>query len=497
MAISFDQIPTNWRVPLIYAEIDPTQADQAAPAMPYRVLVLGQATATLAPVLAPQRVTSAAQAVSLFGAGSLLAAQAEAWFGANTTTEVYYVSVPEPEGAKATLLVTLTGTATTGGTISLYIGDDLVSVYVPPSTTAAVAATALIGAINAHGGWSAVAGGEAGKLTISAPSKGTVYNGVTVRVGYYQEQALPEGLSIAYAGTAPAPASPSPTYKISASLAGLIAFYGNQDPARPFQSLTIPGILPPLKNGLAGQLAGGSGVPDLAPLFAALGDDDWYHFFVSPWTDSATLAALKEEAERRFNAMLDKPTHIICAANGTHAQLGALGALHNSPHLTILGAGGPFTKQENNLLLFDGISTYYVNPDGGMTVERLITTYRENAWGAADRAYLDLNTLLTLAYLRYSYKTWMARIFPRHKLCDDSANFGVGQAITTPSIIKGETFAWFQSMEELGLVENADAFKDALIVERDPSDVCRVNIKLPPNLVNQLRVMAAKISFRL
>jgi phage tail sheath gpL-like len=495
MAMSFDQIPTNWRVPLIYAEIDPTMADRTAPAMPYRVLVLGQAAVAGAPVLTPQRFTSASQVAKTFGRSSLLAAQADAWFTANNTTEVFYVAVPEPEGVKASLDVTLTGSATTGGTISLYIGDDLISAYVPPTTTAAAAAGLLATAINNHGTWTATV--TEGVLTITAPSKGTAYNGVTVRIGYYQEQAIPEGLGVSYAGTAPAPASPAPTYKISASLAGLVAFYGNQDPARPFQSLTIPGILPPLKNGLAGQLAGGSGVPDLEPLFAAIGDDDWYHFMVTPWTDTATLAALKQEAERRFNAMLDKPTHIICAINGTHSQLGTVGDTHNSPHLTIFGAGGPFTKQENNLLLFDGISTYFVNPDGGMAIERLITTYKVNAWGAADKAYLDLNTLLTLAYLRYSYKTWMAKVFPRHKLCDDSTNFGVGQAMATPSMIKGETFAWFRSMEEIGLVENSAQFKDALIVERDFNDQCRVNINLPPNLVNQLRVMAVKISFRL
>jgi phage tail sheath gpL-like len=496
MAISFDQIPTNWRVPLIYAEIDPTMADRTAPAMPYRVLVIGQATAPDAPVLVPQRMTSASQVARTFGDKSLLAAQAEAWFMANTTTEVYFVAVAEPDGSNASVTVTLTGTATTGGTINLYIGDDLITAYVPPTTTGAEAAPILAAAINAHGVWTATV--LEGVITITAPSKGTVYNGVTVRIGYYQEQAIPEGLEVAYGGTAPPPASPTPTYKISAALTGTVAFNGNQDPARPFQTLTIKGMLAPLKSGgLAGQLSGGNGVPQFDTLFAALGDDDWYHFFVSPWTDTASLAAFKTEAERRFDAMLDKPTHIICAVNGTHSQLGSIGDTHNSPHLTILGCGGPFTKQENNLLLFDGISTYFINPDGGVAIERLITTYKVNSWGAADKAYLDLNTLLTLAYLRYSYKTWMAKVFPRHKLCDDTTNFGIGQAMATPSMIKGETFAWFSSMEELGLVENSASFKDLLIVERDPSDQCRVNIKLPPDLVNQLRVMAVKISFRL
>jgi phage tail sheath gpL-like len=495
MAISFDQIPTNWRVPLVYAEIDSSMADRSAPAMPYKVLVIGQATATGAPILTPERFTSAAQVAATFGANSLLAAQADFWFKNNTTTEVFYVAVPDPEGSKASVTVTLAGSATVGGVVSLYIGDDLIDTYLPPGTAAAAAATLIASSINTHGRWTAAVATSV--ITITAPSIGAVYNGVTVRVGYYNEQAIPEGLSVTYGGTAPAAASPSPAYKISAALAGTVAFYGNQDPARPFQTLSIKGVLPPLKTGLCGQLSGGTGVPNLSLLYAALGDDEWYHFFVNPWTDQASLVSLKEEAERRFNAMLDKPTHILSAVNGTHSQLGTNGDLHNSPHLTLFGAGGPFTKQENNLLLYDGISTYFINPDGGMSIERLITTYKVNVWGAEDKAYLDLNTLLTIAYLRYSYKNWMAKVFPRHKLCDDSTNFGVGQAMATPSMIKAETFAWFKSMEEIGLVEGSEQFKDNLIVERDPNDTCRVNIQLPPDLVNQLRVMAVKVSFRL
>ena len=188
MAMSFDQIPSNWRVPLIYAEIDPTMADRVAPAMPYRALIIGHAKASDAPTLSPRRLTSAAQAAALFGAGSLLSEQAKAWFAANSTTEVFFVAAPEPEGAKAALTVTLSGTATAGGTIYLYVGDDPISAYVPPTATAAEAATALVNAINDHGVWSAAADSEGGggSLTITAPGVGTVYNGVHVRVGYYR-----------------------------------------------------------------------------------------------------------------------------------------------------------------------------------------------------------------------------------------------------------------------------------------------------------------------
>ena len=42
-----------------------------------------------------------------------------------------------------------------------------------------------------------------------------------------------------------------------------------------------------------------------------------------------------------------------------------------------------------------------------------------------------------------------------------------------------------------------DLFKRFLIVERDQTDPNRVNVLLPPDLVNQLRIFAMLVEFRL
>jgi phage tail sheath gpL-like len=49
----------------------------------------------------------------------------------------------------------------------------------------------------------------------------------------------------------------------------------------------------------------------------------------------------------------------------------------------------------------------------------------------------------------------------------------------------------------VGLVENFDQFKADLIVERSPTDANGVDVLLPPDLINQFRVFAAKLEFRL
>ena len=63
--------------------------------------------------------------------------------------------------------------------------------------------------------------------------------------------------------------------------------------------------------------------------------------------------------------------------------------------------------------------------------------------------------------------------------------------------MKAEAIAKFREWEDLGLVENIDDFKANLIAERNVSDPIRLDMLLPPDLVNQLRIVANKIQFRL
>jgi phage tail sheath gpL-like len=105
--------------------------------------------------------------------------------------------------------------------------------------------------------------------------------------------------------------------------------------------------------------------------------------------------------------------------------------------------------------------------------------------------------LATLAKLLRNQKAAITSKFPRHKLADDGTKFGPGQAIVTPGIIKSELVSQYRQDEYNGLVENTNAFKAHLLVERDPNDPNRVNVLYPPDLVNQLRIFAVLAQFRL
>jgi phage tail sheath gpL-like len=57
--------------------------------------------------------------------------------------------------------------------------------------------------------------------------------------------------------------------------------------------------------------------------------------------------------------------------------------------------------------------------------------------------------------------------------------------------------ALFIQWMEVGLVENLAQFKTDLIVERNSTDPDRVDAIIPPDVINQFRIFAASLQFRL
>jgi phage tail sheath gpL-like len=231
---------------------------------------------------------------------------------------------------------------------------------------------------------------------------------------------------------------------------------------------------------------------------------------------------------------------VYAAARGTLSSLVTLGTPRNDPHHTIAGyeldvpnpmweyaaaynaanaagllvdparptqtlplvgilparAGKRFLLTERQSLLNYGIATSSYS-GGAVRIERAITTYQKNTMGQADTSYLDSETLHQLTEITRRLRSCITNKYPRHKLANDGTRFGAGQAIVTPSVIRGELLAEYADMELEGLVENADLFNKYLVVERDSKNPNRLNVLLPPDLVNQLRIFAVLNQFRL
>lgn len=487
MTIGFNSIPKSLRTPGSYTEFDNSNAVRGLAQMPYRALLIGQklAAGTVATNV-PTPVTNAAQVAALAGAGSQLDAMARKWFANNDTTETWLVALDDDAAAvAATSTITVTGTATAAGTLSLYIGGQLVRVAVALNDVASAIATKAAAAINAATGLTVTAAAAGAVVTLTAKNKGIVGNDCDVRINYRAtEEALPAGITVA---------------------------------------------IVPFANGTAN--------PVLTSTLAALGDTQ-YHVILMPYTDAASLTALETELADRWGPLRQIEGMVFVAAAGTHATINTLGNSRNSPFVCLAGApkfpnqpmevaaavaanvafyaaidpARPFTtlvlkgilapakkdeltRAERNLHLFDGVSTLMVDAGGNVVIERLITTYQVNAFGGEDPSYLNINIPLTLGYLRYDWRSYITRKYPRHKVGDDGNKFGAGQPILTPLGLKAEAVARFQVWQDAALVENLEQFRDDTFAERNSADPDRLDILMVPDLVNQLMVIANKVMF--
>jgi phage tail sheath gpL-like len=155
-----------------------------------------------------------------------------------------------------------------------------------------------------------------------------------------------------------------------------------------------------------------------------------------------------------------------------------------------------FTQGQRNTLLFDGIATLVVTNES-IRIERMITTSQKDALGNISDAFLDDNTLFTLMRFNRRMRTMVETKFPRSKLANDGTPIAVGQAIVTPSLMKGEIIAEYDQMVIDGLMENAELFADNLTVVRPAGDPNRLDVVVQPDVINQLRVLAMANRFRL
>ena len=476
------------RVPFVYVEFDSSRAFQGPAILRYQALLMGQklATGTVAKEVVT-RITSADQAGEYFGLGSQLHRMAIGWFTNNKVVDVYAVALEDDGVAKATGTVTFgSGPATANGTVPVYIAGVRIPVPVVSGEAITAIGDKLEALVNADTSLPVTAVNAGGVVTLTAKNAGLSGNEIDVRINYYDGEVVPAGITVAVVG-----------------------------------------------------MASGAVNPDVADIIAILGDE-WYNIFVSAWNDATNIGKMEVELADRFGPIRMIDGICVTSIIGILADLETYGNLRNSPHicvphsqlvptyspefasawagqLALEGQSDParpfqtlelkgilppavderFTVAENDSLLYDGISTFYVDGGGKVRIQRAITTYQTNAQSAPDIAYLDVNTLLTLMYLRYDFRTYILTKYPRSKLADDGTNFGPGQKVITPATGKAEAVSKFRQWESLGLVENIDQFINDLVVERNQSDPNRMDWILPPDLINQFRVGGVTIQFLL
>lgn len=493
-------ISPTLRMPFMYVEFDPSRAFQGPSVLAYNALLIGQLTSSgtkynvSANAVGPFRVTSSDQAAQYFGAGSMAHRMSIGWFGNNKSVPLDVVGMKDNGSNKSEGSIAISGTPSAAGTLYLYVNGKQYQITVTTSDTATTIGDSIEAAITADTSSPVTAANSAGTVTFTAKNAGTKGNEIDLRVNYNDGEVLPTGVSA-----------------------------------------TITAM---------GGVTSGSGDPDVSDAIALLGDK-WYNIVLGQFSDATNLALIESELSDRFGPLRMIDGVYISGRRGTLSELSTFGDARNSPHVSIIHAGGvsgvgtptwslelaamyagriaqegqadparpfqtlelvgalppaiteEFDSAENNSLLFDGISTWTVDSGGKIRIARAITQYQTNASGSDDIAYLDVNTMLTLMYLRYDFRTKIQNKYPRAKLADDGVQISPTQQVITPKVGKAEAIAIFRGWEFLGLVENIDQFKEDLQCYRSTTDPNRLEWVLPPDLINQFRIGAATIQFLL
>jgi len=496
MGVPFTNIPSNLRVPLFWVEIDNSAAAGGSD-NPKSLLIGQKVAAGVATAEVAVQVASVGQARDLFGVGSQLHRMVSKYLANDPFGELWCIPVDDAAGTPATLDVTITGPATGNGTLFLYVGGYLIETAVTDGDTITEMGDNVVLAMAEVEGLPVTISNAVGVLTIDALNDGTLGNDIDVRANY--------------AGLAGGQKYPD----------GVTMTAGGSD-----------------IDGTPSYLASGATDPTLGNAIAEMADEG-YDYVCNPWSLTTQADLFETELADRWGPLKQVYGHVFGAKCGTQGTLTTYGNGRNDPHHTTFGvnlypnpveeiaaaamgaiakaakidparpfqtlplegilppkASDAFTVTEANTLLHDGIATTFVS-GGKVRITRCITTYQTDGFSNPDASFLDYNTLATLQYILRFLKSRIEGKYPRHKLVNDGTNFGAGQAVVSPSTIKAELVAGYLQLERLALVENADAFIENLVVERNATDPNRVDVLYPPDLANQLRVVGTLVQFRL
>ena len=385
---------------------------------------------------------------------------------------------------------TVTGCALASGTLAFYIGGRQYVAGIVAGMAPSQTATALAGAINADTTCcvTAVAAGSVVTLTVNWAGVANMGPGSTydldLRFNYLSGDAYPAGVTFVIA-----------------------------------------------------QTAAGTGNPNISSAITAVGDTQ-YNVVVNPYTDALNLPLLVAELNRRGGPTLQAYGVAVSALAGTMGSAATFGATQNALFVTVTPANSMpspsweyaagiaavvafygnqdpaapfqtlpiagiyppapadrFTMSEQNTLLYTGMSTFAVSASGVVSIQRLITTYQTNQAGAPDASYLDVPTIFTLSRLTYDVRTMIATKYPRSKLASDGITYSVGQNVVTPKTITAELVALAQGWASDAIIQDVPAFVSGLIVERNSTNPNRLDVLMPPNLMNQFMTAAIQIQF--
>lgn len=492
MSIPMPQIPSSLLVPGQYQEIDNSLAGSSEDVKRVIVVsIMGPGGSAVAEKAVP--VTSKAAARAALGAGSPADLICEEFLDLDTVEELFALPLSEdPAGTATVKKLAFTAVGAKSGTFVRYIGGKAVKIAVTAGELAPALAARFIAAVNAVLAMPVEAslnGAQTSEVLLTSLVKGEVGNHIDIVAGLYGEED-PEGVSVV----------------------------------------------------VTTQTSGATN-PTVAAALAALGGVR-YHYFISDLVDAANLAAWAAALNDRYGAMRQIGGRLFAPLSGAAGDEATPGTILgqvaqvNCPHLVFIPRGqnpqtpgtwagrmaavairiladdpaantleaevpglivtSPFDTDTRERFLSGGVATWKESPSGTVLIERLVTSYTEDAEGSRDTSYLDIQVVETIDAIRTTINSTAAKRFRTWKLSSTDENFGSGSKVMSPDLWKAFLLELYQAVfiQEKQWCQDFESYKASLVVEVASGSKARLNYKHQPVLIGQFLVGAGLTQFK-
>lgn len=482
--ITFSKVPSNATASGVFIENEYIRSSVPG-AFQQRVAVLGQYNSGFTPSNdSPYAATSSAQVASLFGHGSSLHRMSIKIFDNLGLSGVFVDFFPLAAGTGAsTSSVTVTGTATSSGKISLYVAGDRVSVSVDAGAGEAAIASAINSAITSNISLPVTSSVSSNVVTLTSKNVGLSQNQITVKQNLEigDSDLSPSGISVVITAMTGGTADPS----ISTALSNFSnTFYTVV--ACPFNSDTTLDVLeafgetrisPEVKKPFIGIVGYADTRENLLTFLDSRN---------SPWTTVFPVSGSPTP-----------PCEIAAAVVGVVAsssQSEPARPFKNLPVLSISpGALSEWSYTEKNQIELSGGSVSYVDSSGIVRIGDLVTTYTKTPLGADDDAWRFTVTISNIQVKISSIDSmFLSPPFDRAVIVDDASVTGKEFAVS-PKRVKSYII---DLIDRLWIPQawskNRDSIVAGVQVEIDAQNPGRLNVLIPDVLAVGLRVVAVK-----
>ena len=474
--ISFDNIPASIRKPGKYIEFNTRLAVRTLPNNKQRMLIVGQRTSagTIAEKV-PTQVFSDKEAEIYFGPGSMCHLMTRAAITANPYLDLTVIALDDASaGVAATGTVTIGGAATGTGVLTLYVGTKKIEIAIATTTAAAAVAAALKAELDKHPDLPVTASAAEAVVTLTAKNEGLCGN--DIHVSYVLTNA--PGITVTIVAMATGATNPTLADALAAVFGEkydiIVTPYNNQTDLATLKT-HLDSVSGPLEQRPGTGVYGMNGALATATTLSGQVNSGRILCAYHRYTAATLVQSMPYEIACAFGAVMaweEDPARPL-----NTLELKGIAAANIADRLSR-------TEQEN--LLYNGVSPTEVGPGETVQIVRAISTYLQDPQGIDDISLLDITTIRTLDYVRKAVRTRISLRFPREKLSSK-----------TPPKVRSEILDVLLQLQDLEIVEEVEANKDGLIVERDLHDPNRLDARIPADVVNGLHVFAGRIDLLL